>query len=337
MWIIGQSVERSSRSRPIGGEAPRGFLRTAVGAACAAAVLIFPLVLEAGAWSRTYATAVSAYGANVAPAADGGLFLAGSNYRDPPIVGVFKLDAEGRPVWDTGHAFAEGEGVAFLGVLATEDGGCVVGSSGRITYTGVRITFLDAQGLPYRETEFDVGTASYPSNFERTRDGGFAVTGSTYQGNQRRGWVMRFDAEGGLLWAKEYFERSHQWALAQIRPTADGGFLLSGTVPRKVGTAWFQDPVLVKLDAAGEVEWQRSYQGLVQGDWTQARGIQERPGGEFLVSYSSSNLGMIRVDSSGNPLSASAWSLSGDARIYSLTGGEDGSIVLAGSLRCGLG
>jgi hypothetical protein len=63
-----------------------------------------------------------------------------------------------------------------------------------------------------------------------------------------------------------------------IRQTSDGGFIVVGTTNSSGAGGW--DVSLVKLDAAGNVQWSRSY-GTRHDDF--GWDVRERPGGGFVV------------------------------------------------------
>lgn len=84
-------------------------------------------------------------------------------------------------------------------------------------------------------------------------DGGFWLAGSTAQGDI---YLVKMDADGNVQRAITYdggaFERA-----GTILATSDGGFLLVGsTSPGYPSPA---QPLVVKLDGSGRVQWSRTY------------------------------------------------------------------------------
>lgn len=96
-------------------------------------------------------------------------------------------------------------------------------------------------------------------------DGGQIWVGTKTQ--QARGpqdiWVIKTNAIGQEIWSKTYGGSSWDRG-ADIQPTRDGGYILLGsTSSYGVGN---YDAFLLKLDAAGEVEWQQTY-GAFHNDY----------------------------------------------------------------------
>ncbi len=106
----------------------------------------------------------------------------------------------------------------------------------------------------------------------RTPDGGFVVCGwsdSYSENGDGDALVVRFDAEGNVLWARTFGGTGDDMAL-DIEPAPNGGYLVSG---------WTQsfgvdetDGWILKLDEQGEVEWSKTYGGAGKEQfWSVAR------------------------------------------------------------------
>lgn len=103
-----------------------------------------------------------------------------------------------------------------------------------------------------------------PGAIAQTRDGGYVITGTTqsYGAGGRDVWVVRLDPAGRVLW-----ERSYGGPLDDsgdgVAETPDLGFIVGGaTASFGAGDV---DGWVLKLDALGDIEWQRTYGG-VEGD-----------------------------------------------------------------------
>jgi Secretion system C-terminal sorting domain len=153
--------------------------------------------------------------------------------------------------------------------------------------------------------------SEYLFDAQPTADYGFILAGSSLSnksGNKTDNnngdldyWVWKMDEKGELDWQKS-FGGSGFDLLQSIKNTRDGGFLLAGTSSSNVG---FQkkdscrgvtDFWVIKLDAKGEEQWQRTIGGNGQDELLCA--FQTRDGGYMLGGSSSSNPEIIK---SNNP------------------------------------
>ena len=104
-----------------------------------------------------------------------------------------------------------------------------------------------------------------------TTEGGFAALGfsqsvdgdivdNTEQVNMY--WLVKTDNEGNIQWSKTYGGSDDDRGEHLIQ-TNDGGFLLAGYTTSSDGdisqNAGFYDHWLLKLDASGNIQWERSY------------------------------------------------------------------------------
>lgn len=111
-------------------------------------------------------------------------------------------------------------------------------------------------------------------------------------------WVLRLDSLGELEWKKNFGGSGVEW-LYNVRPTPDGGFLLSGItdsddfdVSGFHGGYW--DAWLMKMDSLGNLVWQKCLGG---SGWDAAwDAYPTEDGGYVMAGYSNSNDG----DVSGN-------------------------------------
>lgn len=124
------------------------------------------------------------------------------------------------------------------------------------------IAFLEVYGGSQDDTFHDVIA---------TTDGGYAalgysqsvdgdITDNTEQVNMY--WLVKTNSAGAIQWSKTYGGSDDDRGEHLIQ-TADGGFLLAGSSTSSDGdisqNAGFYDHWIVKLDAAGNLQWERSY------------------------------------------------------------------------------
>ncbi|MBC8048367.1 MAG: T9SS type A sorting domain-containing protein [Fimbriimonadaceae bacterium] len=135
-------------------------------------------------------------------------------------------------------------------------------------------------------------------------DGGYVIAGSTnsndgdVSGNNggRDAWVIKIDADGNLLWQNAMGGDADEILNGIIR-TSDGGYLCIGNALSSnddiTGNHGVNDMWVIKLDAFGEIEWQKNYGGTA-GDF--GFDIMEVADGYVGVGYTYSN----NVDVSGH-------------------------------------
>ncbi|MFS4455223.1 hypothetical protein [Maribacter sp. 2304DJ31-5] len=105
----------------------------------------------------------------------------------------------------------------------------------------------------------------------KTTDGGYAVLGFT---NSMDGdisdkttevndyWLLKLDANGELMWNKTYGGSKDDRGQSLVQ-TSDGGYALTGYAMSSDGDGsvnkGFHDNWLLKLDASGDIIWEKSY------------------------------------------------------------------------------
>jgi gliding motility-associated-like protein len=132
---------------------------------------------------------------------------------------------------------------------------------------------------------------------EKVPSGGYILTGFTYSGpsgiktspsyGDADVWVVRVDDNGTMLWEKSYGGAQYERGV-KIIPTPDGGFLVGGiSLSNFAGYNYgIADYLLLKLDANGNLQWQKLYGGT--GD-DELQDLLAMPDGNYLLcGYSGS-------------------------------------------------
>jgi hypothetical protein len=89
---------------------------------------------------------------------------------------------------------------------------------------------------------------------------------------------VKIDASGNMMWNRTYGGTNHDWAYALVQ-TTDGGYALAGlTNSFSTGS---EDFWLVKIDASGNMMWNRTYGGT--GDDRAYALVQTTDGGYALT------------------------------------------------------
>lgn len=128
----------------------------------------------------------------------------------------------------------------------------------------------------------------FNSAFQQTDDGGYVF--ATASG------LVKTDAAGDQEWKRQYNVGDAEfYALHSVRQTTDGGYILSG---------WSQPPGqynlrLVKTNAAGQLEWQKLFNGF--GDASGYAACQTSDGG-YAVIGSKFSVRLLKTDAAGTLL-----------------------------------
>ena len=197
-------------------------------------------------WEKTYGGLHADYLFDIQPTPDYGFILAGSSVSD---VGgsksekkqgvmdfwLWKMSETGKLEWQRSYG---GDGIDKLqSLVVTRDGGLFLGGT---------------------------------SNSQK----GFDKTAKNFGGDDL--WIMRLDPFGAILWQKTLGGKGED-KLAQVIQTTDGGFLVGGSSSsNRLFDAQKQEVVenaksensrgnldywVIKLDAQGEIEWQKTLGG----------------------------------------------------------------------------
>lgn len=90
--------------------------------------------------------------------------------------------------------------------------------------------------------------------------GGSIIVGSTYSfGVSGDAWVARLNSAGSVLWQRCY-GGSGLDRFRSVMETSDGGFILGGAT-YSFGSGTESDGWVVKVTSAGDIEWQRRFDG----------------------------------------------------------------------------
>lgn len=194
-----------------------------------------------------------------------------------------------------------------------------------------------------------------------TSDGGYAVLGYTnsidgdLQGKNLPAmdyWLLKFDSEGNLQWNKTYGGSGEDLGQSLVQ-TFDGGYALTGYAQSADGDGsnnnGFHDNWIIKLDATGAIEWERSF-GFSGHDHSYDI-LQTEDGGFFFVGflditsaradgYSEKGGSLTRhgvgefwgtkIDAEGNIEWRRYFGGTNNDRAHSVVQSEDGGFVMAG-------
>ena len=184
---------------------------------------------------------------------------------------------------------------------------------------------LNAVGDIEWQKAFGGTSADYGYCLQQTSEGGYVVAGSTNSFGKGGAdlWIIKLNKVGEITWQRAYGGDKDDIGRS-LQQTFDGGYIVAGET-RSFG-AGAADMWLLKLNSAGDVEWQRTYG--TTGDDTALAVAQSFEGG-YIVGGGSAPYGscVLKI----NPLGDIEWQVAcGGNRIQSVLQMLDQSFMVAG-------
>jgi len=210
-------------------------------------------------WVKTYGTASWDESTSLAPTSDGGAVLL-TYTTGPNGTGlgarstVLRLDQNGTVLWQEQLPLAVGHGGS---IKQTSDGGFVVAHPTNVFGSfDVLVYRLDALGQIAWQKTYGGSGIDWPSSIAQTSDGGYIIGADTtsFGAGGKDLWLLRLDPSGGVIWQKTVGGAGDD-DLADMRPTADGGFVAVGQTTDSHSAAF-----VVRLDSGGNEVWQKTIQ-----------------------------------------------------------------------------
>lgn len=234
-------------------------------------------------------------------------------------------------------------------VQQTNDGGYIVGG---VSGGDIVLLKLDADGAIQWQKACGGSSSEYVGEVRQTNDGGYIAAGSTssYGAGNTDVLVLKFDANGNIKWKKTYGKSAADWAYS-IQQTSDGGYIVAGFTSSfgvvingkktEIPDAW-----ILKLDASGNIQWQKVYGTGTTSD--SARCIQQTSDGGYIVagltflstSGANADIWVFKLDDRGNI----KWQKTVVDKVYKGGGGyeyarsvqetSDGGFIITGNSGC---
>jgi hypothetical protein len=207
-------------------------------------------------------------------------------------------------VWS--NRYGAGGSYTVSSITQTSDGGYIIaGDAGGNAF----LVKTDAAGNMQWNTTIAVNN-SIALCAGDTSDGGYMMIGSTDQGLL----IVKTNPNGVPEWNKTAGDSE----IICIRQTSDNGYALCGyTGITNVYAS------LAKVNATGDLQWQKTYKGL-----SQATSVQETPDGGYLMIGEGL---LIRLDQNGNALWNKTYQSGGYVYMWSIQNTSGGGYIIAGT------
>ncbi|RYZ48606.1 MAG: gliding motility-associated C-terminal domain-containing protein [Sphingobacteriales bacterium] len=249
-------------------------------------------------------------------------------------------------------------------IKATSDGGTIVAGyttskDGDVTNDATReywdlwIVKLDRCGnIIWKKTMGGTGYESARDVIETAN--GFLILGETNStdgdvvagfGGTKDIWLLQVDFNGNLVWQKRLGGTGLDIG-NQIVALADGNFLIAATTSSADGIAvgnhgagGYTDGLLIKIDAAGNVLWNKCFGGSkneelldieIIGDRIYVAGYANSTDGDIPANQKNYDVWVLSVDQSGSKRSSNIYGGSQNDVAYSMTRGAGGTLTIAG-------
>lgn len=197
-----------------------------------------------------------------------------------------------------------------------------------------------------------------------TSDGGYAVFGYT---NSIDGdltdktiavndfWLLKLDSEGNMQWNKTYGGSGDDRGQSVVQ-TTDGGYAIVGYAQSSDGDGsnneGFHDNWILKLDALGNIEWERSFGfsghdhsydllqtadggfffvGFLDVTASEGEGGESTAKGNTLTRHGVGEFWCSKLDAEGNIEWRQFFGGTGNDRAYGVAQANDGGFVITGS------
>lgn len=327
-------------------------------------------------WQKSFGGSGTDFLQSIKLTVDGGFILAGNSDspqgKQKKAAGhglndfwIIKLDAGGGEQW---QQTIGGSGDDVLqSVCQTKDGGFILGGSSSSEKSGDKLS-KGYGGMDYWlvklsndggiEWQKDFGGKYFDElrNIEQTRDNGYILGG--YSNSPESGsklydnigigdyWVLKLDRKGETEWEKVIGGDGDDQLYA-VHQTYDGGYILGGNSnsqannTKSKGNGKGTDFWIVKLDDAGEMKWQETYDFGTSDILTSI--VENKDHTLLLGGYAISEPGTkkddkgindfiaLKISEKGNVLWDKTVGSDGDDALRKLIETRDGGYILAGT------
>jgi hypothetical protein len=287
-------------------------------------------------WTKTYGVGMMslevAYSIDVTT--DGGFIIVGGTdgFTGDNDFWIIRTDENGDSLWSKTYG---GDNQEYAhSVIQTDDGGFIIAGETNSFGAGsddIYVVKTDANGEEQWSQTYGTENPDGAFCIRQTTDGGYIIGGST--NGYMDGYVVKIDANGALEWEKS-FGGPITDEIFSIKQTDDGGYIAAGAT-MSIGAGNY-DFWLLKLNATGELTWEKAYGGTEKD---KAWGIAiSNDGGYVLAGFSESfhqaeedeGVYMIKTNINGDTLWTRTYGNDHNDGAQAVISTDDGGFLMAG-------
>ncbi|MFC1972623.1 hypothetical protein ACFLVE_04395 [Chloroflexota bacterium] len=186
----------------------------------------------------------------------------------------------------------------------------------------------------WAKTYGGIPAEEHADSVQQTSDGGYIVSGRTesFGAGDMDFWVLKLTSGSSIEWQKAYggINDDHTHSMQQ---TSDGGYIVVGCT-ESFG-AGDNDAWILKLNAQGTVEWQKTYGGT-NYDW--AMSVQQTVDGGYILAGGTESFGagyedawILKLNSQGTIVWQKTYGGTSDDWADSVQQTTDGGYIVVGS------
>lgn len=288
---------------------------------------------------KTFGGTYNDWGNGIVQTADGGYGIAcyfAPGAGKPWNGWVFKIDSSLDKVWEVFFGqddIEQGPNNIYL----TEDGGFIMsGVQDKTVYDTHDVLLMkvnDGGSIAWYK-QFGEEGQDKSNNMGVCSDGGFIIGAESYSHSNglNDAWVIRTDANGTVLWEKNFGGGGFEEAV-HVEQTSDDGFIVAAYT--KANATTYSDAMILKLDENGNEVWRKFY-GSEKEDY--AWSITESSDGGYVfcgvINADAWDRGgdgwMMKLDTNGNQLWEKVFSGNGHDELFFMIRTNDGGYLAVG-------
>ena len=286
-------------------------------------------------WANQYGGTGTEHINYVYEMADGSYLTAGwsDSFSSNEDAWVMHVDVTGAVLWSKVYGGAGEDRVRFI----LDDGAGAFYLLGHTTSIGsgiedILLMKIDSSGNVIWDKSYGGPLEDRGRAMTWSHDGNLVLTGWTdgFGAGRKDAILMKVDTAGSIIWQKVCGEANAERGQDVIL-TSDNGFMISG-FRKRIG-APFNDPMLIKTDASGSVQWLKLYESAAEGTF---RGVLETSDGGYFAygdlsiapAVDSHSVYILRTDNTGSPAWAKEIGSTGDEGYPDAVENADGGFTL---------
>ncbi|RJP82719.1 MAG: T9SS C-terminal target domain-containing protein [Candidatus Zixiibacteriota bacterium] len=285
-------------------------------------------------WGYDFGGSTNDYARSVQQSTDGGYVIAGYTYTTSVTDAcLIKIDNAGNQIWQQQYGQWSNSDLAYC-VRQTADGGYVIAGDTYSYGPDCQIYVIKTDSLGNQVWERNIGGAGHDQgrSIQQTTDGGYIIAGqkNTFSGGYWDVCLVKTNADGNPTWERTFGGNGYDYGNS-VQQTSDGGYIIVGTT-LSFG-AGYDDVYLIKTDASGNLDWQRTFGG---NSFDKGHCVQTTIDGGYAIAGGTSSFGggyqvyLIKTDTNGNETWQCTLGGNNTDFGYSLLQTNDGGYVIAG-------